>query len=82
VRRRIKDKKVDEVRRKVLEATKNVKEEDKLCNRTSLALDFLLSYRQLSHVLQALIHLGRCLLWQFVLCVCFYFHSESWLCFN
>jgi len=60
VRRRIKDKKVHEVRRKVQEATRNVKEENKLYYRTSLALDFLLSYRQLSHMLQALIHLGLC----------------------
>lgn len=60
-RRRIKDKKVHEVRKKVQEATKNVKEENKLYYRTSTALDFLLTYRQLSHVLQALIHLG--LLW-------------------
>jgi len=58
LRRRIKDKKVHEVRKKVQEATRNVKEEDKLYNRTSSALDFLLSYRQLSHVLQALIQLG------------------------
>jgi len=58
VRRQIKDKKVHEVRRKVQEATRNVKEEDKLYYRTSSALDFLLTYRQLSHMLQALIHLG------------------------
>ena len=58
LRRRIKDKKVHEARKKVQEATRNVKEEDKLYNRTSSALDFLLSYRQLSHVLQALIQLG------------------------
>jgi len=58
VRRQIKDKKVHEVRKKVQEATRNVKEENKLYYRTSLALDFLLTYRQLSQMLQALIHLG------------------------
>jgi len=58
-RRQIKDKKVHEVRKKVQEATRNVKEENKLCNRTSSALEFLLSYRQLSYMLQALIHLGQ-----------------------
>jgi len=58
LRRQIKDKKVHEVRKKVEEATRNVKEENKLYYRTSLALDFLLTYRHVSQVLQALVHLG------------------------
>ena len=74
LRQRIKDKKVLEVRKKVQEATRNVKEENKLYYRTSQAIDFLLSYRQLSHVLEALINLG---LWylQSVNCV-FITHAD------
>lgn len=58
IRRHIKDKKVDKVRKKVLAAARNVREENKLYYRTSLALDFLLNCRQLVHVLQVLIQLG------------------------
>ena len=59
LRRRIKNKKVHEVRSKVQEATRNVKEENKLYHRTSIALEFLLSYRDVSHMLQTLNQLGQ-----------------------
>ena len=59
VRRKVIDKKVVDARRKVKAASKNVKEENKLCHRTTSALDFLLSYKQLSYVLEALINLGE-----------------------
>jgi len=60
--RRHTDEKVREACKKVQEATRNVKEEDKLYNRTSSALDFLLSRRWLrdpasKHVLKSLTEL-------------------------
>ena len=47
------------MRKRVQEAAKNATEDKKLCNRTSDALDFLLCYKQLSYILEALINLGK-----------------------
>ncbi|XP_013394208.1 abnormal spindle-like microcephaly-associated protein homolog [Lingula anatina] len=56
-RQQMKDKKVIQVRRRLKEATMAATEEKKLCNRTTSALDFLLQYKQLSYILEALVHL-------------------------
>ena len=40
-------------------ATQNAAESNKLGNRTASALDFLLRYRQLSYILEAVITLGE-----------------------
>lgn len=59
VRRSIGSKKIEAVRRNLKEATAAATEEKKLGNRTTSALDFLLRYKQLSQVLEALVHLGK-----------------------
>lgn len=38
-----------------------VREEDKLCNKTSSALDYLLRYKHFSYILEALKNLGKAL---------------------
>jgi hypothetical protein len=43
---------------KVLEAARKAKAEDKLCDRASSALDFLLTHKQLLDILEALINIG------------------------
>ncbi|KAJ8300168.1 hypothetical protein KUTeg_021687 [Tegillarca granosa] len=57
VRKGCKNKKIEIVRKSLQEANRSATEEKKLGNRTSSALDYLLKYKQLSHILEALIHL-------------------------
>ncbi|CAH1785860.1 unnamed protein product [Owenia fusiformis] len=52
-----KNKKITVARKRIEEATRNATEEKKLVNRTSSALDYLLQYKQLSYILEAVMHL-------------------------
>ncbi|XP_062607577.1 abnormal spindle-like microcephaly-associated protein homolog [Saccostrea cucullata] len=54
---RNKCKKVARVRQRVVEAQRSATDDKKLGNRTESALDYLLQYKQLSHLLEALVHL-------------------------
>ncbi|NXC42501.1 ASPM protein, partial [Penelope pileata] len=45
------------LRRSLEKANKKSREENKLCNRTSIAIDYLLKYKHLSYILAALKHL-------------------------
>lgn len=45
------------VRRRLREVNRNVKEEDKLCNKTTTALSYLLGYQNYAYILAALRHL-------------------------
>lgn len=47
------------LRKSLQKVNEQVKAEDKLCNRTSVALNYLLTYRDLSFILAALQHLGE-----------------------
>ena len=60
VRKANKSNKLTAVRQRVQEANAAATEDKKLCNRTSSALDFLLNYKQLAFILEALINLGKC----------------------
>lgn len=51
--------KVISVRRRFREVNRNLKEEDKLCNKTTAALSYLLGYQNYAYILAALKHLGR-----------------------
>lgn len=57
VRKAYKSKKLETIRNNLKEATKTATDDKKLGNRTESALDYLLKYKQLSHILEALIHL-------------------------
>ncbi|KAK7504479.1 hypothetical protein BaRGS_00004345 [Batillaria attramentaria] len=57
LRRSLNNKKIAAARKRVHEANKAATEEKKLGNRTSSALDFLLHYKQLAYILDALMHL-------------------------
>ncbi|XP_061184440.1 abnormal spindle-like microcephaly-associated protein homolog [Saccostrea echinata] len=57
VRMKNKCKKMEMVRQRVVEAHRTATEDKKLGNRTESALDYLLQYKQLSHLLEALVHL-------------------------
>ncbi|KAK2835149.1 hypothetical protein Q5P01_015633 [Channa striata] len=46
--------KVVKLRRRLREISAGIREEDKLCNKTSSALDYLLRYKQFSYILEAL----------------------------
>ncbi|XP_071388056.1 abnormal spindle-like microcephaly-associated protein [Centroberyx affinis] len=46
--------KVENVRHRLRKASSGVREEDKLCNKTSSALDYLLRYKHFSYILEAL----------------------------
>jgi hypothetical protein len=59
VRRRSIGKKIEVIRKRVEKANKSATEENKLGNRMASALDYLLRYKQLSHILEVLIHLGK-----------------------
>ncbi|XP_053380194.1 abnormal spindle-like microcephaly-associated protein homolog [Mercenaria mercenaria] len=56
-RKSIKNRRLTLLRKRVQETSASATEENKLGNRTSSALDFLLRYKQLSQVLDALQHL-------------------------
>ena len=58
VRKQIRSNKLRAVRMRVAEANAAATEDKKLCNRTSSSLDFLLNYKQLAYILEALINLG------------------------
>ncbi|XP_069088229.1 abnormal spindle-like microcephaly-associated protein [Pleurodeles waltl] len=45
------------LRNRLVEVTMEQKEENKLCNRTSIAIDYLLKFKHLSYILAALKHL-------------------------
>ncbi|MGH0158514.1 UNVERIFIED_CONTAM: hypothetical protein FKN15_065270 [Acipenser sinensis] len=49
--------KVVAIRRRVEKANKESKEENKLCNKTATAIDYLLRYNDLSYIIAALKHL-------------------------
>ncbi|XP_073669678.1 abnormal spindle-like microcephaly-associated protein isoform X2 [Paramisgurnus dabryanus] len=49
--------KVISIRRRFREINRNVKEEDKLCNKTNTALSYLLGYQNYAYILAALKHL-------------------------
>ncbi|XP_060083344.1 abnormal spindle-like microcephaly-associated protein homolog [Ylistrum balloti] len=57
VRKAYRSKKFETIRKNLKEATKSATEDRKLGNRTESALDYLLKYKQLSQILEALIHL-------------------------
>ena len=59
MRKANKSKKLSVVRQRVQQANAAATEDRKLCNRTSSALDFLLNYKQLAFILEALINLGE-----------------------
>ncbi|XP_060686162.1 abnormal spindle-like microcephaly-associated protein isoform X2 [Hemiscyllium ocellatum] len=48
---------IDTIRRHIEQANQNSTEEQKLCNRTAVALDYILKYKHFSHILAALKHL-------------------------
>ncbi|XP_057182279.1 abnormal spindle-like microcephaly-associated protein [Triplophysa rosa] len=49
--------KVIPIRRRFREVNRNIKEEDKLCNKTTTALSYLLGYQNYAYILAALKHL-------------------------
>ncbi|CAG2201877.1 ASP [Mytilus edulis] len=57
VRRRSIGQKIEKIRKRVEKANRSATEENKLGNRMASALDYLLRYKQLSHILEVLIHL-------------------------
>lgn len=59
VRRKSIGKKIEKIRKRVEEANRSATEEKKLGNRMASALDYLLKFKQLSHILEVLIHLGK-----------------------
>ncbi|XP_067846741.1 abnormal spindle-like microcephaly-associated protein [Heptranchias perlo] len=48
---------VTAIRRRIQQANQNSTEEQKLCNRTAVALDYILKYKHFSYILAALQHL-------------------------
>ncbi|XP_067661837.1 abnormal spindle-like microcephaly-associated protein homolog [Haliotis asinina] len=56
-RKNITCKKIRRARARCHEASQNATEDKKLGNRTTSALDYLLEYKSVSHILEALIHL-------------------------
>ena len=53
--------KVLKLRHRLRKVSAEVREEDKLCNKTSSALDYLLRYKHFSYILEALKNLGKAL---------------------
>lgn len=51
--------KVVKLRHRLRKVSADVREEDKLCNKTSSALDYLLRYKHFSYILEALKNLGK-----------------------
>lgn len=51
--------KVVKLRRRLRQVSAGLREEDKLCNKTSSALDYLLRYKHFSYILEALKNLGK-----------------------
>lgn len=51
--------KVVKLRHRLRKIAASVREEDKLCNKTSCALDYLLRYKHFSYILEALKNLGK-----------------------
>ena len=51
-------KQLEVVQRKVSEAHKNATEDQKLCNRTAFALDYLFTYNDMSRLIEALNNLN------------------------
>ncbi len=57
--------KVISMRCRLREVNRGVKEEDKLCNKTTTALSYLLGLQNYAYILAALKHLGKILFWKF-----------------
>ncbi|KAK3088174.1 hypothetical protein FSP39_015668 [Pinctada imbricata] len=57
IRIKSKSRKLANIRQRIEEANRSATEEKKLCNRTASALDYLLKYKHLSQILDALMHL-------------------------
>ncbi|ESO92879.1 hypothetical protein LOTGIDRAFT_232956 [Lottia gigantea] len=57
LRKKTHTKKLAEIRRRINKANESACEENKLGNRTTSALDYLLRYKQMSYVLEAVMHL-------------------------
>lgn len=53
------DAKLQKIRHRLRKVSAGVQEEDKLCNKTSSALDYLLRYKHFSYILEALRKLGK-----------------------
>jgi len=51
--------KVVSIRQRLGEVNRRVKEEDKLCNKTTTALSYLLGFQNYAYILAALRHLGK-----------------------
>lgn len=51
--------KVVKLRQRLRKVSASVREEDKLCNKTASALDYLLRYKHFSDILEALKNLGK-----------------------
>ncbi|XP_035509967.1 abnormal spindle-like microcephaly-associated protein [Morone saxatilis] len=51
--------KVVKLRHRLRKVSAEIREEDKLCNKTSSALDYLLRYKHFSYILEALKNLGK-----------------------
>lgn len=47
------------MRQRFRKVSADVREEDKLCHKTSVALDYLLRYKHFSYILEALKNLGE-----------------------
>ena len=58
VRKEDQRRKVQEARKKIQVANAAATEEKQLGNRTTSALDYLLKYKQLAYILEAVMHLG------------------------
>lgn len=53
------------IRHRLRKVSVDVKEEDRLCNKTSTAIEYLLRYKHFSEILQALENLGKdCFLYE------------------
>lgn len=53
------NRKVVSMRHRLRKVSEEVREEDRLCNKTSWAIEYLLKYKQFSYILEALKNLGE-----------------------
>ena len=51
---------IEEVQTRLSAAHKNATEDQKLCNRTDFALDYLYSMKDMSYLIEAVNSLGKC----------------------
>ena len=59
MRKNIKNAKMNEARKRILKVSSAVRDEDRLGNRTSFAIENLLKYKHVSQVLRAVTDLGE-----------------------